>query len=245
MLAFGETTATFGFHRLKVLELFHTILALGYTSVENELLNMDIFQISLDLFFEYQWNNFLHHIVERMFLYVLQESTDEFISAVLKKINLIQSICQADKRNKEIEVKPGGIRRSYMGHLLSIATSIKQLAKDHPDVQQALEDPLWEEFNKTTLAEREKVASKPLGGMAPERPQSGMIAGDDSGFGAAFGMPSTEETDKSDSEDSESSEELELDLDDDVDMDSESDADDYDIDQAEVLLSKQEIESPE
>eukprot|EP01121_Diplochlamys_sp_Union-15-3_P014524 TRINITY_DN4636_c0_g1_i1.p1 TRINITY_DN4636_c0_g1~~TRINITY_DN4636_c0_g1_i1.p1 ORF type:complete len:180 (-),score=38.42 TRINITY_DN4636_c0_g1_i1:37-576(-) len=179
-----------------------------------------------------------------MFLYILNESKPEFRLAVIKKTDLVRQLCVADEKNRAEESKQGGIRRSYMGHLLNLASNIKTIAKDNVDIRKILEEePKWDEMNKISLADKERIQSKPLGGVVPEKPS--LL--DDHHF-AAYNTETnaTDDPDsKSDSEDSESSEDQELDLDDDVDLDSETDADDYDIDQAEVLLSKQEIEAVE
>eukprot|EP01121_Diplochlamys_sp_Union-15-3_P016314 TRINITY_DN552_c0_g3_i1.p1 TRINITY_DN552_c0_g3~~TRINITY_DN552_c0_g3_i1.p1 ORF type:complete len:534 (+),score=87.72 TRINITY_DN552_c0_g3_i1:100-1701(+) len=218
----GVTITTFGFHRLKVLELFLTLLSLGFNTVFKELLSLDIFQISLDLFFDYQWNNYLHRIVENMYLCVLKH--DRWGAEVIKKTNLIKQICKADLKCKDITAK-GNARLSYMGHLGNMALALKAAAKINVEIKQALEnEPLWKEYNDTSLANKEFLLENPLGRVSP----------DNLNVLDPFAARQTDEDDDN--------EDMELDLDDDIDMESESDADDYDIDQAEVLLSKQEIE---
>lgn len=237
-LSFGQIKSTFGFHRLKVMELFRTLLLSCYKNVEDELLKLEIFKLSLDLFLEYEWNNFLHHVVEKMFLHVLEDDCgDDFRGKVLEQSRLIERLVETDEKNRELENSDRGVRMSNMGHILNIGMALKKLAEGNDIVKGLLSNDGWKGFDEKSLIPKEKLDATPLGGETPERPRE-----PDSSLGGSVGSVVDDESDSDDgSEESEESDE-EDEYEDDQDLDSESDADDYDIDQAEVLLTKQQIE---
>mmetsp|Transcript_29240 Transcript_29240/g.32476 ORF Transcript_29240/g.32476 Transcript_29240/m.32476 type:complete len:551 (-) Transcript_29240:322-1974(-) len=234
-LSFNITTEAFGFHRLKILELFNSLLALGFDSVDEKIFELGLFNIALDLFFAFEWNNFVHHLVERIFRHVLESATDLKVR-VLTDTNIIKRLCEAAEKSATAEDHNNGqgVRLAFMGHVLNLGGTIKELISMDENIKKVVDAnaEAWKVLDDKFLSKREELAAKPLCGITPERPDD---EGDmeDSQYMEDFNNDS-----KSDDSDEDGDN-----VDEDVDMSSDTDGDDYDVDQAEVLLSKQEIES--
>lgn len=56
----GLLNPPFGFTRLQVLRLMSTALMAGSTAFNQKFIELEMFTVLLDLFFQYPWNNFLH-----------------------------------------------------------------------------------------------------------------------------------------------------------------------------------------
>ena len=67
----GTINSPFGNTRLKVLEFVVGLMATGFQSVFSKLQDLDVFKICLEIFFEYKWNNFIHHQVYLMMSRIL------------------------------------------------------------------------------------------------------------------------------------------------------------------------------
>lgn len=62
---FGILEEPLGNTRLQIAKLFATVISTNNADVMQELISLDTMQVLLDLFFKYQWNNFLHTQVEQ------------------------------------------------------------------------------------------------------------------------------------------------------------------------------------
>lgn len=61
---FGVLEQPLGNTRLQVARLLAAVISTNNTDAMQELIDLDTMQVLLDLFFKYQWNNFLHTQVE-------------------------------------------------------------------------------------------------------------------------------------------------------------------------------------
>lgn len=61
---FGVLEQPLGNTRLQITKLLAAVISTNNTDAVQELINLDTLQVLLDLFFKYQWNNFLHTQVE-------------------------------------------------------------------------------------------------------------------------------------------------------------------------------------
>lgn len=58
--------------RLQVTKLFAAVISFNNEEILIEMINCDTFSVLLDLFFKYQWNNFLHAQVENCLVSALK-----------------------------------------------------------------------------------------------------------------------------------------------------------------------------
>ncbi|KAM3221545.1 hypothetical protein P3L10_020815 [Capsicum annuum] len=61
---YGELRPPRGKHRLKIVEFISALLKIGNEVAEDKLISSEIIERILDLFFEYAFNNALHHHVK-------------------------------------------------------------------------------------------------------------------------------------------------------------------------------------
>lgn len=75
---------TFGFCRIQALKIFESLVASRFTCVYEPILKQNLFQTCVNLFFEFQWNNFVHSIVVNACKTLLECNEDEIIQQVRK-----------------------------------------------------------------------------------------------------------------------------------------------------------------
>jgi len=168
LTASGNLEPPFGFPRLKVLELFLSILRTKYRSIDEILVKLDVFTVCLDLFFSYPLNNFLHHVVQQKIIIVLEGYNDDLIVSLFERGNLLSRIVQADQMNRAELAKPGWKRRSYMGFITVIAQQIETAISGIPKLEQIAEaSDVWKKYVQGSLAEIKNIEGKPLGPHKP------------------------------------------------------------------------------
>ncbi|CAH0547223.1 unnamed protein product [Brassicogethes aeneus] len=176
----GMLEIPLGNTRLQIVKLFATLISSNNEELLQDVVTLGTFQVLLDLFFKYPWNNFLHTQVENCLVSALQtyvsDETDENSNALCKHLlvncKLIQRILEAWKENDELQAQEKGIRQGYMGHLISIVNKLDELCSiislgqyitdNLPEVAKSLE-----EFKETTLSETNKLQDSLLGGVHP------------------------------------------------------------------------------
>jgi len=169
LMPFGTLDKIFGMERLKTLELIDALLGLQSKPVDKALLELDMFTVILDLFFQYEWNNFVHHEVQNILEHILDEDHLELKISLFTKTKILDRIISAEKASKEQQALPGGVRKAYMGHLLNIAEKIKELSQNDEVIQNQLKDnESWKQFTETVLADKEKTDNQNLGGPLPK-----------------------------------------------------------------------------
>ncbi|XP_019865401.1 serine/threonine-protein phosphatase 6 regulatory subunit 3 isoform X2 [Aethina tumida] len=177
----GVLDPPLGNTRLQIVRLLASIISSNNEELIQELVNLGTFQVMLDLFFKYPWNNFLHTQVENCLISALKtyvnDGNDENSNALCKHLlidcKLIERILDAWKENEELQSQEKGVRRGYMGHLISILNKLVDLCSsislgeyfktNLPEVAKSLD-----EFKETTLSETNKLQDSLLGGAHPK-----------------------------------------------------------------------------
>jgi len=159
-----------GFHRLKVIEFFAVLVRINYKCIDTAIVKSNILSSSLDLFFQYMWNNFLHFTVEQMIQGILDGENEDLKQALLIDCKLIKRIVEASKENESECSKTKGVRRGYMGHITTISASLVQAASADPVVEKLLnESAEWAEYVKGPLAQtRERESRRLADYVAPD-----------------------------------------------------------------------------
>lgn len=149
----------FGSVRLGILELFVALLYTGYPVVVAEMEQHNVFTILLDLFFEYKWNNIVHHQITQIFSGLLCGNDDDMMRTVLEKCGLVGRIVTAFFAEEQGKV-------GYMGHLRELANELLKVTKYSAPVALLLEgDDQWMVFALGKLPEINEVEDTPLGGV--------------------------------------------------------------------------------
>ncbi|KAF9588957.1 hypothetical protein IFM89_017636 [Coptis chinensis] len=95
---YGKLHPPLGKHRLKIVEFISILLSIGSEAAEKELIRLGAIQRILDLFFEYPFNNFLHHHVENIVVLCLESKKTVLVEHVLYECNLVDKIMAAESQ---------------------------------------------------------------------------------------------------------------------------------------------------
>ncbi|RLM73075.1 serine/threonine-protein phosphatase 6 regulatory subunit 3-like isoform X1 [Panicum miliaceum] len=146
---YGSLQPPLGKHRLKIVEFISVLLSIGSEAAETRLIHLVAIKRAIDLFFEYPFNNFLHHHVENIIGSCLESKQDRLIGHVLDECKLVTRILEAEKNSalstnltKHTLSAEGRSppRIGIVGHMTRIANKLLQLANTNTTVQSHLQD---------------------------------------------------------------------------------------------------------
>ncbi|KAJ4816003.1 Serine/threonine-protein phosphatase 6 regulatory subunit 1 [Rhynchospora pubera] len=164
---FGTLKPPLGKHRLKIVEFISVLLSIGSEAAEAKLVNLGAIKRDIDLFFEYPYNNFLHHFVENIITSCLESKQVLLIEHLLNDCDLVGRILEIEKNptlstdtSKPTIPSEGRAppKVGNGGHITRIANKLIQLANSNPTIQSHLqENNNWVEWQKDVLAKRNAV----------------------------------------------------------------------------------------
>ncbi|TVU34277.1 hypothetical protein EJB05_16108 [Eragrostis curvula] len=164
---YGYLRPPLGKHRLKIVEFISVLLTIGSETAEKELIRQSAIKRSIDLFFEYSYNNFLHHHVENIIVSCLEGKRVELVEHVLNECDIVGKILVAE-RDSSLSTESNGPtvpsegktppRIGNVGHMTRIANKIIQLANSNSTIQTHLqENSQWVEWQASVLVKRNEV----------------------------------------------------------------------------------------
>ncbi|CAH8386581.1 unnamed protein product [Eruca vesicaria subsp. sativa] len=163
---YGELRPPLGKHRLKIVEFIAVLLRTGSEAAQKELVSSGIIKRTLDLFFEYPYNNALHHQVETIILSCLENKSDLVVNHILRECNLIGKFLASDMDSDLVgDSQPTVVatgkkppRVGYIGHITRISNKIGQLSNSNDQLKAYLqENSEWNEWQGSVLQERNTV----------------------------------------------------------------------------------------
>uniref|UniRef100_A0A7N0VE75 SIT4 phosphatase-associated family protein n=1 Tax=Kalanchoe fedtschenkoi TaxID=63787 RepID=A0A7N0VE75_KALFE len=164
---YGELKPPLGKLRLKIVEFIAVLLKSGNEVTEKELVSSGAIQRTVDLFFEYPYNNALHHHVENIITSCLESGSSANIDHLLKECDLIGKILRTDKlpilsndMNKPTLPTSGkqAPRAGNIGHITRISNKLVQMGSNSRHITACLLDHNeWNEWQVTVLQERNAV----------------------------------------------------------------------------------------
>ncbi|KAK2980557.1 hypothetical protein RJ640_006050 [Escallonia rubra] len=164
---YGELRPPLGKHRLKIVEFIAVLLKIGNEVAEKELVSSGTIQRVLNLFFEYPYNNALHHQVESIIGSCLESKNNAIIDHLFQDCGLVGKFLQTD----ECPVLSGEFdqptlpaagrlapRLGNLGHITRISNKLVQLGNSDNRIQAHLqENSKWNDWQATVLQERNMV----------------------------------------------------------------------------------------
>ncbi|KAG2625325.1 hypothetical protein PVAP13_3KG206043 [Panicum virgatum] len=164
---YGCLRPPLGKHRLKIVEFISVLLTIGSEIAEKELISQSAVKHCIDLFFQYPYNNFLHHHVENIIVSCLEVKRNQLIDHVLNDCGLVGKVLAAEKKSS-LSVDSNGPtlpsegkdppRIGNMGHITRIANKLIQLANSSSMIQNhLLENSEWSEWQTSVLVKRNEV----------------------------------------------------------------------------------------
>ncbi|XP_010414535.1 PREDICTED: serine/threonine-protein phosphatase 6 regulatory subunit 1-like [Camelina sativa] len=163
---YGELRPPLGKHRLKIVEFIAVLLKSGNEAAGTELASSGTIKRILELFFEYPYNNALHHQVESIILSCLENKSETMVNHILRECNLISKILSSDKdsvlsgSNLPTVVATGKKppRAGYVGHITRLWNKLIQLSDSNGLIKTSLqENSEWNEWRNGVLKERNTV----------------------------------------------------------------------------------------
>ncbi|XP_072965394.1 uncharacterized protein [Typha angustifolia] len=163
---YGELNPPLGKHRLKIVEFVTVLLETGDEAAVKELIKSGAIQRIMDLFFEYPFNNLLHHHVEALILSALESKHSAIIDHIFGDCSIIEKLLQADKTPflsnsnavtiPTAERKP--VRAGYIGHITQICNKLVQLGSSNNQIRAYLQESKeWIDWQSNVLCERNSV----------------------------------------------------------------------------------------
>ncbi|KAF8037112.1 hypothetical protein BT93_B0126 [Corymbia citriodora subsp. variegata] len=164
---YGKLQPPLGKHRLKIVEFIAVLLTVGSEAAEKELIRLGVVQRILVLFFEYPYNNFLHHHAENIILSCLENKDQSLVEHVLQGCNLIGRILEAEKNSsltpypdKPTVPSEGRLppKIGNIGHLTRISNKLVQLGTNNTEIQKYLQENVdWIDWQTNILSKRNAV----------------------------------------------------------------------------------------
>ncbi|CAL4909861.1 unnamed protein product [Urochloa decumbens] len=164
---YGCLRPPLGKHRLKIVEFISVLLTIGSEIAEKELISQSAIKRCIDLFFQYPYNNFLHHHVENIIVSCLEVKRNQLIDHVLNDCDLVGKVLAAEKQSS-LSVDSNGPtlpsegkeppRIGNIGHITRIANKLIQLGNSSSVIQNHLQEKSeWAEWQTGVLVKRNEV----------------------------------------------------------------------------------------
>lgn len=129
----------------------------------------------LEMFFKFQWNNFLHNVVFDIVQQVLNGSMDigfnKFLAIDLfHSGEITEKIVRGQELCAEYEQTHNGLRLGYMGHLTLIAEEVVKFIQSFPPhslselIDSRIESQSWEDYVTNVLLDTREKYNAILGG---------------------------------------------------------------------------------
>lgn len=164
---YGELRPPFGMHRLKIVEFIAVLLKSGSEVAWQELVHLGALQTIIKLFFEYPFNNSLHHYVECIISSCLESNSTTVIDHLFQECDLLGKLLVADEKpfviddpSKPIAPTCGKLppRTGNMGHITRIANRLCHIGNNNIQIQVYLQaNSNWNVWQMTTLQSRNTV----------------------------------------------------------------------------------------
>eukprot|EP01126_Amoeba_proteus_P044341 TRINITY_DN4923_c0_g1_i6.p1 TRINITY_DN4923_c0_g1~~TRINITY_DN4923_c0_g1_i6.p1 ORF type:complete len:574 (+),score=137.63 TRINITY_DN4923_c0_g1_i6:15-1736(+) len=231
----NKTFEAFGYHRLCILENIDAMVEPGFTTIARKVIDSKILDICWNFVFKFEVNTFCHRNVDKITEKVLELVGGETQINLLKRLDLVGKLINGERLNSE-EMAKGAPRSPCLPYLHQTGRMLQLMGEINDRVLSFIQScPGWTEYSQ--MLDEEKKRNDELAAARN-------IGGDDEANifkpGQHYGDLDVESEAYLEGRDGDADD---LALPDDVDMDSSNDFDDYDIDQAEILLTKQEVEA--
>nr|XP_027187148.1 serine/threonine-protein phosphatase 6 regulatory subunit 3 isoform X2 [Cicer arietinum] len=165
---YGKLQPPLGKHRLKIVEFMSVLLTVGSEAAENRLIDFGAVQRIINLFFEYPYNNFLHHHVENIIMSCLESKSSSIREHILRDCDFVGKVIQAEKHftleagtNKQPTSAAEGKsppRIGSIGHLTRISNKLIQLGNNNSVIQEHLQgNSEWTDWYMNVLSNRNAV----------------------------------------------------------------------------------------
>uniref|UniRef100_A0A0D6QWY1 Uncharacterized protein n=1 Tax=Araucaria cunninghamii TaxID=56994 RepID=A0A0D6QWY1_ARACU len=163
-MTYGQLRPPLGMHRLKIVEFIAVFLRNGNDLARQELVRLGAVRTVIKLFFDYPFNNALHHYVESVISSCLESNNTILIDHLFQDCNLLGRLLVADEMPFIIDdpSKPTAPthgrsppRTGNLGHITRIANRLCHIANNSIQIQAHLQAcHNWSTWQMSTLQGR-------------------------------------------------------------------------------------------
>ena len=157
--------------RLKAAQLLGTLIRANYDVLNKQLVELRAIPALIDLFFEFEWNVFLHRSIRKMIHNVLRAKNEDQLGSLFEHGNFIEKLLEADRKSAVAEEERRGMRLGYMAYVVDIANDLTKATDER--ITKYLGGDAWQSFVSGRLAKENEDNTLVLGGA---RPVMGMTA---------------------------------------------------------------------
>ncbi|MCO5552402.1 hypothetical protein L7F22_005913 [Adiantum nelumboides] len=162
---YGELRPPLGPHRLKIVEFLAVLVRANSEAARQELVRLGAIQLILKLFFDYPFNNLLHHHVENIVSSCIESNCKLLIDHLLVECDLVARLLQVDANpfvvssnsNNQptlITSHKASPKVGNLGHLTRIANRLLS----NTDIRAHLEEnPDWVKWQTEVLQSRNSI----------------------------------------------------------------------------------------
>lgn len=163
-----------GEHRLEAVRLIYVLFRCGHISILQELCRLRLPCILMKLFFEYEWHNMLHALVESLVNFMAIEfGTTLFHEALFDDAQVLQRLVEHFQRGQcpphdpsgELPPPPRKFRSGCMGHVIRLCNRLNTCQT--PLIAHFLAASFWADFCQGQLQIENERQSIVLGGSRP------------------------------------------------------------------------------
>jgi len=115
------------------------------------MISLKVMSTVLDLFFQYEWHNFLHNLVKSLVEMVVKGENEAFKRSLFTDADILQRIVDAHHKNEEAMKLPKACRKGYMGQLRLIANMIIQESATDRWMEEYTSSAAWQAFLSSFL----------------------------------------------------------------------------------------------
>lgn len=161
----------FGYLRMKIMLLLDALISSRYEPIINLLIEKNIFKVILDLFFHFEWNNFLHLRVNSIVRAVLEGSDDNIKKNLLSDSGLIERMIEAHESSVDQSSKNNKVpKKGYIGVIVdTLALIVKyQRADGNTFIKEILEkNETWKKYMEKNKELYDDIISEKKLGKLP------------------------------------------------------------------------------
>ncbi|XP_048490870.1 uncharacterized protein LOC104901230 isoform X2 [Beta vulgaris subsp. vulgaris] len=167
LTTYGKLQPPLGKQRLKIIEFISVLLSSGNEAAEKEVIRLGAIKRILDMFFEYSYNNFLHHHVENIILSCFESKSSVLVEHLLHDCDLVGMIMEAEKNpilSSDSSKPTVGLdgsnppRVGNIGHLTRISNKLVHLGNTNTEIQAFFqENTEWLDWCSNVLCKRNAV----------------------------------------------------------------------------------------
>jgi len=136
-------------------------------SIYKTFLRLNISGAALDIFFKYEWNNFVHHQVKDLLLLIFDSANSELLEQLFNQNQLLKRIIDSYD----------GVPKGYFGHLAKLGPEMTTFAV----LAKYIDNDTWREFSSHKLNPVLDIHPEPISFVADTNVESGFVLENDEG----------------------------------------------------------------